>query len=567
MLAGFAVPGSASATPGDMYVLDIAGRGGDAIPGRIIQVDPATGSEIRQVPVNPPAEPLHAPVGIAIDAYGYLIVADTDGYNPTYTIPNGGGTYGCVNGCGAVLRVNPLDGTTQVLSTGPLWSNPSSVVLPPDNNLYDDGGGPEDQLLVLDTGERAVIAVDVTKPVNANQSYVYENYSAVNPNVSPDATPGNRKGLRNPWDFARDPDRPTDLLITNVGVRKPDGTPMGEALESIPGCDDDGDPANGFAEPDGYIARLDTSLGFTDKRAITDYICDPEFRKPRGIVVASGERMFVADPFAAGVDGSGHSQFAGIFQVVVKDVKFLSLGGQLQTPSGLSFTYSGGGVLVADESAFPPPATNCAGAGCGGLLALDPFSGDQLAFSPPGAPAFYRDPIDVAVDRTAAPAPLARTPKCPRKKCCPKRHKCEVKHIHFFNLAGPPASDPVLGKAKSSVIDPLRLQGFGDRARVRLTCRSADCPSEAETTTDAVDDQVAFVSPTPLRGRFRITAFVPKRTHLKTVQKVYVGRFQDFSFTPGPGAEIQHGNGGCLRPGEKKVTKKTTMACPTPDPR
>ena len=240
-LASLGAPAAATAAPGDTYVLDIARPQGPGIapPGRIIQIDPATGREIREIPVNPPAQPLNAPVGVVVDAYGYLIVADSDGYNQNYNIGPyvyDGVTHGpfqdsCPNGCGAVLRINPADGTSQVLSTGPLMTNPYSVLLPPDGNLYDDGGGPEDGLLVLDYGERAVIEVDVTEPFDANQSYLYENFSSTNPNVNPAAVPGNRRGLRNPWDIARDPDHRNELLITNVGVRRADGTALGEPLE------------------------------------------------------------------------------------------------------------------------------------------------------------------------------------------------------------------------------------------------------------------------------------------------------------------------------------------------
>jgi hypothetical protein len=570
ILGTLAAPTAASATPGDTYALDIARPHGlnDPTPGRIIQIDPASGQEIREVPVNPPAEPLHAPVGIAIDAYGYLIVADTDGYNPTYTIgpyTYGGttqgpyGPYECTNGCGAVLRINPADGSSQVLSTGPLWGNPSSVLLPPDRDLYDDGGGPEDELLVLDTAERAVIRVDVRQPANANQSYLYENYSSVNKDVNPAAVPGSRTGLRNPWDFARDPDRPNELLITNIGVRQADGSALGEPLEGVADCDDDANPGNGFAEPDGYIARLDATTG-----KINDYICDPEFRKPRGIVVASGERMFVTDPFAAGRDDNGVSRFAGVFRVTDRNVEMLSLGGDLQTPSGLSFTYGGNGLLVADESSYPPPIRDCAGGGgCGGVLALSPLSGDQSRYSPPGPATLFRDPIDVAVDRQGAPRPLRQKGICLRRKCCKGGPKCKpadrrVLSVLFFNLG--PQAEAAQGKRGVLGIADLPLNGFGDGAKVRLTCASADCTSPPRTLK-AVAGGVVFHFAPPLHGRFVVTAVAGKRTHIKTP---YIGRFAYYSVDTVTGLPVE-GKRGCLEPGEKTVTPETTIPCPEPD--
>jgi hypothetical protein len=568
-LACLLAPGEAAGLPRDVYALDISRPTfpigvTDPAPGRIIQVDPTTGAEIREiVPHGLGVEPLHAPTGIAVDADGYLIVADTDGYNASYAFP-AGGTDLCSNtGCGAVLRVNPGDGSAQVLSRGPYAGNPSAVLLPPDGDINNDGGGIGDQLLVVDTANRMILGVDPYAPPDTNQSVVYENYSAVNPMVSPDATPGNRKGLRNPWDIARDPDT-GDLLITNVGVR---GT-QSEPLESIAGCDDDGDPSNGFAESDGYIARFDPSLGFTDKRGITDYVCDPDFRKPRGIVVANGERMFVTDPFAT----SG-SDFAALFSIVGRDVQMLSLGGLMRTPSGLSFTYEGDELLVADESSFPPPIRDCVGSGCGGVLALDPISGEQAPFSPHAMPSFlYRDPIDVAVDRAGAPTPLGQKPgECGKKQgCCPKRKpRCKrtLDFIHFFNIgSGTRKALGVSGEPRG--IEVLLMESLGEVAKVRFLCLSPSCPVKTQTQR-ATDGRVAFdFGSDPLQGSFRITAYVPLEDKRRNLKVVYLGRYQDFSFVPGPGAEIARGDRGCLRPGESKVRKRkprTTTKCPVVD--
>jgi hypothetical protein len=563
-----------------MYVVDISRphfplAQTDPAYGRIVQVNPNSGAEVRAIA---PTVQLHAPTGIAIDAHGYLIVADTDGHETMQSYPAGGSQRcgpeppAANAGCGAVLRVNPADGSATLLSTGAFASNPSGVLLPPDKNLTDDGGGPEDQLLVVDTASRGIYAVDVNAnlPVNANQTVFYENYSKVNRNLGGEAAaPGRRVGLRRPWDIARDPgpngieEVTDDILIANVGVRD---TPLAEGLESVPGCDDDGDPSNGYLERDGYVARIDPA----NPNVVEDYICDPEFQMPRGIVVGPGGRAFVADPFVVGTDAAGQSQFSGVFQIDLntKDVQMLSLGGELKAPSGLSFTYQGNGLLVADESLYPPPnRPDCAGAGgCGGVLALDPFSGEQNRFSPPqNTPAtFFRDPIDVVVDRTGAPKPLKANGVCLVRKCCKAGgKKCKPgrrarKSVTFFNL-----TNRTKAFGDGSGIETLDMNGFGGLAKVRVTCKSAECRA-ARQVQNAVRGQVRFHfdHSSPLRGQFEVVASDKRRN----IKNQAVGRYLSLSFAPGEG-EVRTGNRGCLEPGATKLTGNTKLKCPEPDTR
>jgi len=549
-------PAAASAAPGDVWVTDLQRPSG---PGHLIQVDPNTGAELREViPTGPGVEPLHVPTSITIDAQGFLIVTDTDGYNATAAYP-GGGFDDCNNtGCGAVLRVDPSTGAATVVSRGPYWSNPAGVVLPPDGDLTNDHGGLGDRLLVVDTGSRGVLAVDPSQPPGANQTYLYENYSAVR---TPDVPVGQRKGLRNPWDIARDPDT-GDLLITNVGVR---GSPS-EPLESVAGCDDDADASNGLSESDGYVARMSADTG-----QIIDYICNPDFRKPRGIVVAPGGRMFIADPFAT----SG-SDFAAIFEINGKTVDTLSLGGDLLTPSGLSFSYAGDDLLVADESSFPPAIGDCVGSGCGAVLALNALSGDQGTFARRGPLGLFRDPIDVAVDRAGAPVPLASKPlrkPCKPKRCCPKRKpKCKkvVDFVHFFNV-GPGTKRAIGVDGQSHGIEILLLDSFGEQARVRFDCLAGACPVRRKSA-NAVGGKVAFdFGGSALDGTFRITAFVPLGGKRRNIKTVFLGRYQEYTVTNAPGAGVVRGAGGCLQPGESKVRlkgpRKTTTKCPVADGR
>lgn len=547
------VSATAAAAPADVYVTDLNRPTSDGDPAAILQVDPSTGAEIRRiVPSGPGVEPLRTPVGIAVDAQGYLIVADEDGYGSEYLIPNDR-TYPCGTGCGAVLRVNPADGSAQVLSTGPYWTNPSSVVLPPDGDLFDDGGGPADDLLVLDTGQSAVIRVDAHQPPASNQSVLFESYTT---DAKP---PGSRDGLRRPWDFARDPDRPDELLITNIGVRDPPGTP----LEGVVGCDDD-TATPGYAESDGYLARMSATTG-----QILDYVCDPQFRKPRGIVVAPGERMFVSDPFAESA-----SAFAGLFRIDDRDVQMLSLGGLLQTPSGLSFTYSGKGLLLADESSYPPPTSDCRGAGCGGVLAIDPAAGDQRGFSEPGEAPDFRDPIDVAVDRSGAQEPSLKPERC-RKRDRRKGHRCVVKRIAFFNVAPETeivAARSVQRRELTTGVESLVLSGLGTGAHVRLTCLTPECTAPP-TNRKSAHDLVKYYFPPHgglLQGEFRIAA---KRRNLKAGPRttaLTIGRYADFAVDPQTGL-VNRLRGGCLKPGKLTVRRKgrhkTVTACAKPSTR
>lgn len=540
LAAGIAVVPAADAAPRDVYVLDIGRVLGDnatAAPGRIVQVNGVTGAELREiVPSGEGVEQLTNPVGITVDAEGHLIVADTDGYNATYRIPNDTGNYECVNGCGAVLRINPATGAAQVLSRGPYWANPSAVLLPPDGSVVDDGGGPEDEFFVTDTGEWAVWRVDPHAPPNENQTPLFIKWTAPG-----ESSAERTDGLRLPWDIARDPDT-NDLLITNGGVR-------GTAAESSrpllgqPGCDDDPGPA--LAEYDGYIVRMSTA------GEIREYICDSDFRRPRGIVAATRSRWFVSDPFAIGSSGS---DYAGVFAVDNRDADLLILGRPLETPSGISFSYEGQGLLVADEAALPPASRDCGSnaGGCGAVFGLNPVSGDPTVFSPQGAPLFFRDPIDVAVDRAGAPAPLQGKPR--------------RRHVRLFNVA-------VESEIHPDGIARLVLAGVGDGTKLRLTCLSADCSTTDEKRAKAVDDHASFgfgeagkrAAP-KLTGKFRVAVFTKRRNLRAQPKKARVfGRFRVFRFTAGPHPAIERVKQGCLEPGTPRVTPRTTVKCPRPN--
>jgi len=158
-------------SPGDIWVLDI-NRGSD---GRIVQVD-GEGDVIGTVPAHPDVEPLRDATGIEVDSEGFLVVASRDGY--------GGNAFGsCLNGCGAVLRIDPRDGATQVLSRGQSFENPTAVLLPQDRDIVD---GVNDFILVTDNGgpNRIFrIAVDVADPAQALDNQT--NFSS--PNGVPDS--------------------------------------------------------------------------------------------------------------------------------------------------------------------------------------------------------------------------------------------------------------------------------------------------------------------------------------------------------------------------------------------
>jgi hypothetical protein len=105
--------GVAIAPNGDILVVDSGAFGG---PGGIIRVDPVTGA---QTTVSS-AGSFFTPAGIAIAANGDFLVADADAF---------GGP--CPNGCGGVIRVDPVTGAQTTVSSGGSFFDPVGIAIVP----------------------------------------------------------------------------------------------------------------------------------------------------------------------------------------------------------------------------------------------------------------------------------------------------------------------------------------------------------------------------------------------------------------------------------------------------
>ncbi len=565
---GWVSAAAAVSQPGDVYIVDVGRQlpDGSTVDGAIVRIDPATKAETTIVPaIGGVTRTLVDPTGITVDKQGYLIVADQGGgetddiYSP------------CPDGCGTVLRVNPSSGASEIVSQGspgtpPLWTNPSAVLLPPDGDITDDRGGIEDRLLVTDQGNQNVIAVDPSRPFTDNQSYFYSNYPHVDTNVNPSPP---YDGLRSPWDLAREAGT-GDILVTNTGEN-----PVG--LQNAAGCE--------AGEQDGYVARLD------QHGTVTGYICDPDFRAPRGIVIGDdrAHTILITDPISQPSGPSGGTEYGALYRHASGATQLLSGGDRFATPSGLAFAYSGTSLLIADESAFAAATPcNADGGACGGLVSVNAFYGDQGQFLPQvsGVTSLH-DPIDVAVDRQGACKTMSNKPLKPPPNCKPKKKpkqecrkgsadsdkKCEkkpdVRWLRSFNnteitYQGFP------GTREGIQIYPLR--GFDPgRTKVLLDCLSEPCPGDRGPVR-AASDEVVFcypacdVQPTReelLRGTFRVVSFVPKRGQ-GNPKVVYRGRFKDYSFSPGGANEkVRLVRKGCLDPYEHRVTGETKAPCPS----
>ena len=342
LLGLLALPAAAGAVgqPGTTYSLQI-GRGATETSIQRIAPD----GSVSPVPAinGPGVEPLNAPVGITVDAEGYLIVADADGYeHAAYCgyVDVGGP----VNpGCGAILRINPDTGATQVLSTGDKHANPYSVLLPPDGSITNGG---DDSLIISDSAE-GLIRLDPHAPFNAGESYM--------PSGTQDLSHS-----RGNWGLARDPVT-GDILATNSGVP---GVPL-----SGPGCE--------TPQTTGYIARYSSDGTFER------YYCDPRITAPRGIEFDSTGTAYVVDPITRNADES----YGALLEITPQDqINYKAAGDLFRAPSGVAIDYSGSRLLVADEIS-----------GGGSVLAVDGFGGDQSAVAAIGS-----FPIDLAVDRRGA---------------------------------------------------------------------------------------------------------------------------------------------------------------------
>ena len=476
LLGLLALPAAAGAVgqPGTTYSLQI-GRGATETSIQRIAPD----GSVSPVPAinGPGVEPLNAPVGITVDAEGCLIVADADGYeHAAYCgyVDVGGP----VNpGCGAILRINPDTGATQVLSTGDKHANPYSVLLPPDGSITNGG---DDSLIISDSAE-GLIRLDPHAPFNAGESYM--------PSGTQDLSHS-----RGNWGLARDPVT-GDILATNSGVP---GVPL-----SGPGCE--------TPQTTGYIARYSSDGTFER------YYCDPRITAPRGIEFDSTGTAYVVDPITRNADES----YGALLEITPQDqINYKAAGDLFRAPSGVAIDYSGSRLLVADEIS-----------GGGSVLAVDGFGGDQSAVAAIGS-----FPIDLAVDRRGAessnldfaiPAQI-KVPKKPKKKHKKKPKKKKIK-LQYTRVSAfddnPKGSDAYYDGSQTTGLKLLNFEAVEPGSKILFECLDSDCTSSAGGPLDGKVVQTApgdgklalsFQS-TGLVGKFRIFSYFDSTTKGRSI--------------------------------------------------
>lgn len=470
-LLAFPAAAGAVGTPGTTYSLQI-GRG--ATDPSIQRVAPD--GSVSAVPAIHGAgvEPLNAPVGITVDAEGYLIVADADGYEHAarcgYVDISGP-----VNpGCGAILRVNPDDGATQVLTTGDKHANPYSVLLPPDGSIVNGG---DDSLIISDSAEGLIRFTPGT-----GESHF--------PNGTQDLSHS-----RGNWDLARDPVT-GDILATNSGVA---GVPL-----SGPGCE--------TPQTTGYIARYSSDGTFER------YYCDPRITAPRGIEFDSKGTAYVIDPITRNADES----YGALLEITPQNqINYKTAGDLFRAPSGLAVDYSGTRLLVADEVSSG-----------GGVIAVNGFGGDQSAVASIGS-----FPIDLAVDRRGAagsnldfaiPAQI-KVPKPPKKHKPhkkPKKKKVKLKYtrVSAFDDNGA-GSEVYTDGGQTTGLKLLNFEAVEPGSKILFECLDSACSSSAG---GAIDGKVVTVAPNDGRlalsfdssglvGQFRIYSYFDSTTKGRSI--------------------------------------------------
>lgn len=485
-----AIPASAGAvgSPGTVYALQI-GRG---VAAPSIEKIAADGTRLGAVPplTGSGVEQLNAPVGIAVDAEGYLIVADSDGYDETSErcgyIEDGNP----VNpGCGAILRINPDTGSTQVLTKGPKIVNPFGVLLPADGSIVNGG---DDSLIVSDSSE-GLIKVNMDLPDGSRESYF--------PGPGQDFTYS-----RANWDAARDPTT-GDILAVNNGA-------PGAAPVSGPGC-----PG---PQTNGYVVR------YTSTGQFKSLICDPRLKRPRGIVIDPSGTAYVADPFSAPGNSAG---YGAVYEINPQgQVSYFTVGDLFETPSGLAFDASGANLLVADEGANDPGL-----AVAGGIISVAGFGHDQSMLAQIGS---Y--PIDVAVDmRGATPPDLAEVTIPSKLKVKKRKHKHRKPKTKVYRLSYTRVSsfddDPYgthfwTTNDTATGLKVFKVDGVKPPSKILFECTDQLCRERAGARDGKVvmapsDEELSLeFDRDGLLGQFRIYAY-----RKSTLRNRSIGFVKDFT--------------------------------------
>lgn len=345
---------------GQILVVDSNAFGPDVISGGtggVIRVDPLTGA---QTAVSSGGN-FHGPTGIALDAAGYILVADVDF----------GGSPG-VSGPGAIIRVDPSTGAQTVISSGGSFVGPVRVAVAPTGQIFVSDHGS----FRTGTTIGAIFRID---PATGAQTVIY-NSSGGGPIQGPEGltldAAGNIlvafKGHPNfdvPDGIAQiNPVTGTVTVVSSGGSLV---GPLGIAVVALV----PGDIL--IADPDAHaVIRVDPMTG-----AQSVLSSGGSFIEPLGLTVDPRGQVLVVD-----------AGFFGIGKIIRVDPlsgaqSVVSSGGLFVHPFDITVD-AAGQILVVDTEAFGGP---------GGIIRVDPLSGAQTPVSSGGN---FLGPTGITLDAT-----------------------------------------------------------------------------------------------------------------------------------------------------------------------
>ncbi|HEV3378965.1 MAG TPA: PKD domain-containing protein, partial [Thermoleophilaceae bacterium] len=147
LLAVTLIPASATAAPGDPYVVYTANS--FATGAVILRTDPGSGSLVEISRNGPQGTLFERPYDIAVEPDGNLVVADLG-------VPN--------RKDGAIIRVDPLTGRQSLVSSGGEFFDPAGIAVAPDGQLFvADNRAPDNDGAVIRVDPRTGVQTLVTE--------------------------------------------------------------------------------------------------------------------------------------------------------------------------------------------------------------------------------------------------------------------------------------------------------------------------------------------------------------------------------------------------------------------
>lgn len=342
----------AALAPGDLVVADAKAFGG----GAVLEVNPLTGAESviasNETPVNKASQLFDLPFTLALDQDGDILVANTG---------NLGGS--CSGGCGGVISVNSTTGAESVLSSNALPVNASSQYFVEPTGI---ATGPQGQIFVANwngvSRENEVIGVD---PATGKETLISSNSMPVN------ASSGYFTYIQG-------------LVVDQAGeVFAADPLAFGGTGGII-----EVNPSSG--------KETEISANSVPVNASSQY-----FHAPSQLVFNAAGRIVVAD-WCSTASGCG-----GVIEVDPQTGKETLLSSN-SLPINLHSQYFDEATAVALDASGRIIAVQEGGlggickAGCGGLLYVDPATGQESelssnSFAVNAFSEFFSEPFDVAV--------------------------------------------------------------------------------------------------------------------------------------------------------------------------